>query len=103
MLCPVKPLNLFERVQDGLKKARDLEEEAKMIAQATLRYQSLTPRERDVLALVVSGDSNRVVGARLNISEKTVETHRARSMRKLGAENYPALTRIMKLIETSSR
>lgn len=101
ILCPVKLLNLFERVQAGLKKAQSLEEQAGMRAQATLRYQSLTPRERDVLTLVVSGDSNKAVGARLNISEKTVETHRARSMRKLGAESYFALLGIMKLIETT--
>ncbi|WP_242344512.1 response regulator [Anaeromyxobacter terrae] len=49
------------------------------------RMTSLTQREREVLRLLAQGESNREVGERLSISAKTVETHRANVMRKLGA------------------
>lgn len=51
------------------------------------RVMSLTPREREVLRCLAQGQSNRQVGERLSISAKTVETHRANVMRKLGASS----------------
>lgn len=51
------------------------------------RVTSLTQREREVLRLLAQGESNREVGERLSISAKTVETHRANVMRKLGASS----------------
>ncbi len=51
------------------------------------RITSLTQREREVLRLLAQGESNREVGERLSISAKTVETHRANVMRKLGASS----------------
>ena len=55
------------------------------------RYQSLTPRERDVMALVVSGLLNKQVGGELGISEITVKAHRGRVMRKMKADSLPDL------------
>jgi two-component system, LuxR family, response regulator FixJ len=54
----------------------------------------LTPREREVLALVTAGGSNKQIGRRLRISPRTVEVHRARIMDKLGARNTADLVRI---------
>ena len=54
-------------------------------------YASLTPRERDVMALVVSGLLNKQVGGQLGISEITVKAHRGRVMRKMKAELASAL------------
>jgi two-component system, LuxR family, response regulator FixJ len=54
----------------------------------------LTPREREVLAAVISGASNKEAGRRLGISPRTVEVHRARIMAKLGAKNTADLVRI---------
>ena len=54
----------------------------------------LTPREREVLDQIVAGCSNKEVGRRLKISPRTVETHRASLMEKLGARNAADLVRI---------
>jgi two-component system response regulator FixJ len=56
--------------------------------------ESLTPREREVLARVIAGASNKEAGRKLGISPRTVEAHRARIMDKLGAKNTADLVRI---------
>jgi DNA-binding CsgD family transcriptional regulator len=57
-------------------------------------YEMLTPRERQVLAQIAAGASNKEVGRHLGISPRTVEVHRARIMDKLGARNTADLVRI---------
>jgi two-component system response regulator FixJ len=57
--------------------------------------QSLTPRERQVLAEIMGGASNKEAGRKLGISPRTVEVHRARIMDKLGAKNVADLVRIV--------
>ena len=54
-------------------------------------YASLTPREREVMALVVSGLLNKQVGGELGISEITVKAHRGQMMRKMKADSLPDL------------
>jgi DNA-binding CsgD family transcriptional regulator len=56
---------------------------------------SLTPRERQVLAEIMAGASNKVAGRTLGISPRTIEVHRARIMEKLGAKNACDLARIV--------
>ena len=58
------------------------------------RYASLTPRERQVMALVVSGLLNKQVGGELNISEITVKAHRAVAMQKMKANSLADLVRM---------
>jgi FixJ family two-component response regulator len=58
-------------------------------------FSRLTPREREVLELITSGQSNKEAGLELGISPRTVEVHRARVMEKLGARNAADLIRIV--------
>ncbi len=63
-------------------------------ADASKRIAQLTPRERQVMELVVAGKLNKVVADELGISIKTVELHRANMMTKLGVRNLPDLVRL---------
>jgi FixJ family two-component response regulator len=71
------------------------------------RYARLTPREREVLSLVVSGLLNKQVASELGISEVTVEIHRGRVMQKMGASSFAELVRMSETLrnplEGSSR
>jgi FixJ family two-component response regulator len=58
------------------------------------RFQSLTQRERDVMALVVLGRLNKQIAAELGVAEVTVKAHRSQTMHKMGAESLAELVRI---------
>jgi len=60
-------------------------------AAARRRLDRLSPREREVLAMILAGKPNRRVAADLDISEKTVEVHRAHIMEKTGAQSFAEL------------
>jgi|SRR5262245_8362341 len=89
-----KPLRsdvLLKAVHDAIDRSREaLSLDAEMRA-LTNCYESLTPRERDVLTLVVSGLLNKQVGFELGITEATVKAHRGQVMRKMQAGSLPDL------------
>lgn len=63
------------------------------------KYDSLTPREKQVFAEVISGKLNKVIAYELNISTRTVEIHRANTMEKMGAKNLPDLINMANIIK----
>jgi len=69
-------------------------------AEVKTRIESLTPREKQVLDLISTGDSNKNVAHGLNISEKTVEAHRARVMSKMQANSLAALVKMVISLES---
>jgi DNA-binding NarL/FixJ family response regulator len=88
---PLKSDMLLAAITHALERSRAaLVREAEM-DQLRTRYASLTPRERDVMALVVSALLNKQVGGELGISEITVKAHRGHVMRKMKAASLPAL------------
>lgn len=93
LIKPFREEDLLQAIQGGL--ARDRLRRAGAAAVATLkeRYDCLTERERQVLWLVVSGQMNKQIAARLELSEITVKVHRGQLMRKLGASSVIDLVR----------
>ena len=59
------------------------------------QFESLTPREREVLGLVTSGKANKVMAADLGVSQRTIEIHRARVMEKMQANSLAQLVRMV--------
>ena len=88
---PFKEEVLLDAIRHAIDRSRDaLREESEMHVLRT-RYASLTPREREVMALVVSGLLNKQVGGELGISEITVKAHRGQLMRKMQADSLAGL------------
>ena len=92
-----KPFNdevLLTAIRQALERSRlALVQEAEM-QELRNRYASLTPREREVMALVVSGLLNKQVGAELGISEITVKAHRGQVMQKMKANSVADLVKM---------
>jgi len=89
-----KPFNnqvLLERVQKAVEMSVRAERQRARQAEVQGRWQRLTPRERQVLELVVAGETNKVIASRLGISDKTVEAHRAKVMSKMKAKSLADL------------
>jgi FixJ family two-component response regulator len=89
-----KPFNddvLLDAVRDAIERSRAAFQHESEMHALRHNYASLTPRERDVMSLVVSGLLNKQVGGELGISEITVKAHRGQVMRKMKADSLPDL------------
>jgi FixJ family two-component response regulator len=91
---PLRELELLDAVQIGISRDRVRRQEAKYVAELRERFNSLTPRERDVLALVVTGRPNKEIAAQLGMSEMTVKVHRSQVTRKMQARSLIDLVRM---------
>jgi RNA polymerase sigma factor (sigma-70 family) len=92
-----KPFNdqlLLDTVQRAIEHDRQQRESHAQIDVWRSRLDTLTPREREVLQLVVGGASNKQISSELGVSMKTVEAHRARVMEKLQADSLSHLVRM---------
>ena len=93
---------LLTAIRQALERSRvALSSEAEMQS-LHKRYSSLTHRERQVMALVVSGLLNKQVGGELGISEITVKAHRGKVMQKMKAESLPALVKMAAQLQMKS-
>ncbi|WP_293370588.1 response regulator [Nevskia sp.] len=95
LLKPCNNPQLLESVQAALEAdetSRGVRQREKLLGQ---RLDGLTTREREILEQVVAGRSNKEVGRTLGISYKTVEAHRGRLMRKMGAASFAELLQMM--------
>src|ERR1700761_553658 len=82
---------LLEAIQQALARSQASLDNATELQALHDRYLSLSPREREVMALVVSGLLNKQVGGKLGISEITVKVHRGQVMRKMEARSFADL------------
>ncbi|MGO6819184.1 response regulator transcription factor [Rhizobium leguminosarum] len=91
---PFRDQDLLDAVHVGLARDRAWLENEKALATVRARFDSLTPREREVMALVVTGRPNKQIAGDLGVSEITVKVHRSQVMQKMGTRSLPELARM---------
>jgi FixJ family two-component response regulator len=91
---PIDGARLLERVDAAVALDAERRRRERLRRACTSRIGRLTPREREVMTMVVAGKANKVVAYELGISQKTVESHRARLMSKLEVDSLADLVRL---------
>ena len=92
---PFRDQELIDRIQKALERDHEARATLAQHGQIREKLESLTSREREVLALLVQGKQNKVMAAELGISQRTIEIHRAHVMDKLGARSLAQLVRMV--------
>lgn len=92
---PFDAAALLVQVESALRRDAEMRAEAALEAVVAERRHSLTPREDEVLELVVAGKANKVIAVELGISERTVELHRHRIMKKMQVGSLAELVRLV--------
>ncbi len=93
-----KPINnqlLLDKIQKAVEDSKRLWEERTQQAEIQRRLDLMTPREHDILNLIVAGEMNKRIANHLGISERTVEVHRARVKEKMQAKSLAELIRMV--------
>jgi len=91
---PVQEDDLFEAIGRAVERSRDQIRLSEGLRTLKAKYERLTPRERQVLALLVLGMINKEVAWELGVCEKTIKVHRARVVEKMEARSLPDLVRM---------
>jgi FixJ family two-component response regulator len=96
---PIREQDLIDAVASAIRMDQDRRHNLAEIIRLQDRYALLTPRERQVMVLVVSGFMNKQVASELSISEATVKMHRGSVMRKMGARSVATLARMAEALD----
>jgi FixJ family two-component response regulator len=91
---PFRGQELLDAVQEAIARDRAARSERSQIAEVRARYESLTAREKEVMALVAAGLLNKQIAAELGAGELTIKTHRSRVMQKMEAASVADLVRM---------
>ena len=103
---PFRDQDLLDAIQLGLARDHAWREEERPLAALRSRFDTLTPREREIMARVAQGRLNKQIAGDIGISEITVKVHRGQVMRKMKASSLPELARMadkLKLVAEKSQ
>jgi FixJ family two-component response regulator len=95
---PFRHQEMLDAVAMAIERDRKRRKDEKMISNAQTLFETLTPRERDVLALVAAGLMNKQIAAEIGIAEITVKIHRGHIMKKMGTRSLADLVRITEML-----
>lgn len=100
---PFRDQDLLDAVQRALALDRAQREEQRSVHELRVRFESLSPREQEVITLVGSGLLNKQIAGELGVTEITVKVHRGNAMRKLGARTLADAVRMLQVLEPQGR
>jgi FixJ family two-component response regulator len=99
---PFRDQDLLDAIQQGLERDRAWLENERATAALRARFETLSPREREVMTRVVTGRLNKQIAGDIGISEITVKVHRSQVMRKMQARSLPDLARMADRLKLNS-
>lgn len=99
---PVRDQDILDAVQAAIERDRKRRDLNRTVSTVRSRFESLSPRERDVLSLVTAGLMNKQVAAQLGLAEITVKIYRGQIMRKMGAKSLADLVRMSEALGIGS-
>jgi RNA polymerase sigma factor (sigma-70 family) len=98
---PFRDQDLLDAVRIALEKDRERRERKKEVSDLKERFNSLTPREQEVISMVASGMLNKQIADQLATAENTVKVHRSRAMEKMHAQSVAELVKMIDKLESS--
>jgi FixJ family two-component response regulator len=97
---PFRDQDMLDAAARAIEQDRKRRDEDKTVAQMHRNYETLTPRERDIMELVTKGLMNKQIAAEIGLSEITVKIHRGHVMKKMAARSLPDLVRMAEALKS---
>jgi FixJ family two-component response regulator len=95
---PFRDQDMLDAVATAIERDRKRRKDAKIISDLRAHFDSLTPREQEVMGLVAAGLMNKQIAAEINLAEITVKIHRGHIMKKMGARSLADLVRMAEML-----